>query len=210
MPQADRIKRWESSELIKILSFLNHNFDLWYKNRQDACVEAVKAANIDRDGKSVYNKVHSMIKAMEHFLRTHKKPRTCFIIRENRIVRGLVKKICQKTKERNEREQNQNQNRNNIGNIEMAANNTQSTIARTSQNRVNVPQVPFTIETIDEIYKEQIKRVTRSMLISKEMIETRNREIRDLYEQISQHRSELINLIEKANDKLEKLKMFPN
>ncbi len=42
MPQADRIKRWETSELIEILYFLN-NFELWYKSHQDACVEAVKA-----------------------------------------------------------------------------------------------------------------------------------------------------------------------
>ncbi|GES79994.1 hypothetical protein GLOIN_2v1848242 [Rhizophagus clarus] len=208
MPQADRIKRWESSELIKILSFLNNNFDLWYKNRQDACVEAVKAVNINRDGKSVYNKVHSMIKAMEHFLRTRRRPKTCFIIRENRIIRGLVKQICQKTKERNEGEQNQDHN--NVDDVEMTANDNQSTITSEPRNRVNIPHMPFTIETIDEIYNEQIKRVNHSMLISKEMIETRNREIRDLYEQISQRRSELINLIEKTNDKLEKLKMFPN
>lgn len=116
MPQADRIKRWESSELIKILTFLNNNFGLWYKSHQDACVEAVKAVNINRDGKSVYNKVHSMIKAMEHFLKTHRKPRTCYIIRENRVIRGLVKEICYKTKERNGRE---NPNRNNYDDIEI-------------------------------------------------------------------------------------------
>lgn len=68
--------------------------------------------------------------------------------------------------------------------------------------------MPFSMETIDEIYNEQIKRIDRSMLISKKLIETRNREIRDLYEQISKRRTELIELIEKANNKLEMLKVF--
>ncbi|PKY54831.1 hypothetical protein RhiirA4_502575 [Rhizophagus irregularis] len=205
MPQADRIKRWETSELIKILTFLNKNFNLWYKNHQDACVEAVKAVNINRDGKSVYNKVHSMIKAMEHFLRTRRKPKTCYIIRENKTIRGLVKEICYKTRERNGRE---NQDRNNDGDIEMATNNNQPTITRTSQNRINVPRMPFSIETIDEIYNEQIKRIDRSAVISKNLIEVRNREVRDLHEQISKRRTELIELIEKANNELQMLRVF--
>jgi hypothetical protein len=122
MPQADRIKRWESSELIKILKFLNNNFDLWYKSHQDACVEAVKAVNINRDSKSVYNKVHAMIKAMDNFLKTRKKPKNCSIIRENRIIRGLVKEICCKTRERKQNQERDNDGNNgNIGNIEISA-----------------------------------------------------------------------------------------
>lgn len=68
--------------------------------------------------------------------------------------------------------------------------------------------MPFSIETIDEVYNEQIKRIDRSAVISKNLIEVRNREVRDLYEQISKRRTELIELIEKANNKLQMLRVF--
>ncbi|PKK78845.1 hypothetical protein RhiirC2_728656 [Rhizophagus irregularis] len=90
----------------------------------------------------------------------------------------------------------------------MATNNNQPTITRTSQNRINVPRMPFSIETIDEIYNEQIKRIDRSAVISKNLIEVRNREVRDLYEQISKRRTELIELIEEANNKLQMLRVL--
>ncbi len=59
--------------------------------------------------------------------------------------------------------------------------------------------MPFSIETIDELQKIDRNR---------EKIEIRNREVRDLYEQISRHRTELINLIGKANNKLEMFRGF--
>jgi hypothetical protein len=68
--------------------------------------------------------------------------------------------------------------------------------------------MPFSIETIDKVYDEQIKKIDYSMLKYKEMIETRNRELRELYKQIFQQRAELIKLIEKANNKLEMLRIF--
>lgn len=68
--------------------------------------------------------------------------------------------------------------------------------------------MPFSIETIDEIYNEQIKRIDRSAVISKNLIEVRNREVRDLYEQISKRRTELIELIEEANNKLQMLRVL--
>ncbi len=81
-----------------------------------------KGLNIQRDGKSVYNKVHNLIKAMNHFLRTRRKPKTCHIIHENKIIRSLVRKICDKTKERDDgREENEGTTRDfrGHGNINM-------------------------------------------------------------------------------------------
>lgn len=47
-------------------------------------------------------------------------------------------------------------------------------------NQIELSQMPFSIETVDKIYNEQIKN-----------LKTRNREIRNLYEQVSQRHSEL-------------------
>ncbi|RIA81391.1 hypothetical protein C1645_824779 [Glomus cerebriforme] len=142
---------------------------------------------------------------MEYTLRMRRKS-TCAIIQENKTVRDLVKDICKKAKERDEKERNQEiiRKRKSDGS-KIATNINNATKASVSQM---VPPIPFSIETIDEIYNEQVQKVDRLIVMSRETLEGRNREIRDLYKQISQRRSELIKLIEKANYKLEMLKEF--
>ena len=66
----------------------------------------------------------------------------------------------------------------------------------------------FSIEAVDNLCSEQIQKVDRTMTKFREEIETRNKEVRDLHVQISQRRTELIKLINKANNKLEMLKGF--
>jgi hypothetical protein len=78
----------------------------------------------------------------------------------------------------------------------------------TTTNQINVPQIPFTIETIDNIYNEQIQNYDKLVKINRDMIVKRNKEVHELHEQISRRRTELINLIQKANSKLEELKKF--
>lgn len=63
----------------------------------------------------------------------------------------------------------------------------------------------FTIETIDKVYNEQIQNYDRLIVINRDMIEKRNKEVRELYEQISRRQAELIKLIQKANSKLDEL-----
>jgi hypothetical protein len=100
--------RWESSEIIKILSFINSNIDIWCTNHLDASVKAIKATNNNkRDSKSVYNKVHSLIKAYEEFTTNNKKAPTCAIIWDDSKVHDLVRKIYNKIKERKKRDDNQ-------------------------------------------------------------------------------------------------------
>jgi hypothetical protein len=65
--------------------------------------------------------------------------------------------------------------------------------------------LPFTIETIDKVYNEQVQNYDRLIVINRDMIEKRNKEVRELYEQISRRQAELIKLIQKANSKLDEL-----
>ncbi|RIA81388.1 hypothetical protein C1645_790546 [Glomus cerebriforme] len=195
MPQVDKQRlRWKTLEIFKVLRFLEKNFDLWYENHQDACVKAIEVTGIDRDSNSVYRKIQTMIKDMDYTLRTRRKS-TCAIIRENKTIRDLLKNICEKSKERDEKEI-KSSGGTNINN---------ATEVSTSQM---VPPIPFSIETVDKVYNEQVQKVDRLIVMSREMLEGRNKEIRDLYKQISQRRSELIKLIEKANHKLEMMKNF--
>ncbi|CAG8574517.1 2411_t:CDS:2 [Rhizophagus irregularis] len=78
-------------------------------------------------------------------------------------------------------------------------------INTTTTNQIDVPQLPFTIETIDKVYNEQVQNYDRLIVINRDMIEKRNKEVRELYEQISRRQAELIKLIQKANNKLDEL-----
>ncbi|RIA89519.1 hypothetical protein C1645_824771, partial [Glomus cerebriforme] len=70
MPPRDSLRRWENEDIIKVFKFLNENFDLWYKSPYVACVKAKEATNVVRNEKSIYNKVHALIKPMNEFLET--------------------------------------------------------------------------------------------------------------------------------------------
>jgi hypothetical protein len=65
MPQADRMQPWSTTEIIKVLRFIDTNFETWHQNHLKACERAITFHNISRDPKSVYNKVHNMMKTMD-------------------------------------------------------------------------------------------------------------------------------------------------
>ncbi|CAB4440359.1 unnamed protein product [Rhizophagus irregularis] len=208
MPRPEKPRRWESSEIVVVLNYLYDNFDTWYDSPYVACAEAIMATNVKRGGSSVYGKVHNMIRIMDDYLRTGKKnSNTCDILWQNKKVRDLIKEMCYKNTERKRKDETTKNRKKSISKaITTVTTEASTTTSPTSQ--IDVPQMPFSIETIDEIYNEQIKKVENLVLKSKETIETRNQEIRDLYEQISHRRSELIELIEMANNKLNDLKDF--
>jgi hypothetical protein len=110
MPRADKMKRWNYSELVKVLKFLNNNFDKWYESHLEACASASESANIDRDVASVYSKVHSLIKDMESSIEADRSP-TCTILLQSKKINKLVRTIYIKTKERNEIEKIQEKKR---------------------------------------------------------------------------------------------------
>jgi hypothetical protein len=85
---------------MEILKYINDNFDSWYENRSVACIKAVEFAKIERDPKAVYSKVHAMIKIMEDYNKTKKKPNDPMW--EDKKFLLLLKKICEKSKERKE------------------------------------------------------------------------------------------------------------
>lgn len=80
----------------------------------------------------------------------------------------------------------------------------------TSQLKIEVPQLPFSVDTIDSLRSEQILKTERHarelVALSKESIDARHKEVRELTGKISQHQIELEKMIKEANDKLEKLK----
>ena len=84
--------------------------------------------------------------------------------------------------------------------------------ASTSRIDVDIPQLSISIDAVDNLYNDQILKVERRarelMILSKETIDTRYKEVCDLTRKISQYQSELKKMIEDANDKLEKLKDF--
>ncbi|GES80002.1 hypothetical protein GLOIN_2v1722794 [Rhizophagus clarus] len=102
MPR-DKPKRWEVQETIKVLMFLNGNFELWYKTPFVACVRAIEATNIMREGKQVYNKVHGLIQDMEKYLDTGKKANNA-IIWENQEIHNLVRNLCVNAREKKRNE----------------------------------------------------------------------------------------------------------
>src|SRR5438046_3163721 len=95
MPQADRMQPWTVQELTKVLKFLDENFDLWHKNHLKACERAIKTFDIDRDAKSVYNKVHNMIKSMDD---KNKRKQNVFF--NSRNIMNSLKSIRSKSDEK--------------------------------------------------------------------------------------------------------------
>src|SRR6266480_755597 len=102
MPRADKIKRWTPTEVTDILRYINENFDEWCENRNTACTKATEAAGIDRDPKAVYNKVHNMLKTVENFHKTKKRPNDPMW--EDNKIWNLLKKVYERLKERKEEE----------------------------------------------------------------------------------------------------------
>lgn len=102
MPRADKSNFWSSTDLIKVLEFINDNFDEYYKNHRKTCNEAIKATKIGRNGKSVCNKIFNLNRNMMISEFKSSEP-TSRSIRESKEIRRLVSEIYNKTnaKEKN-------------------------------------------------------------------------------------------------------------
>ncbi|PKY55022.1 hypothetical protein RhiirA4_410256 [Rhizophagus irregularis] len=190
MPRADRMKRWDYTELVKVLKFLNNNFNKWFENHMEACTAASKNTNIDRDASSIYSKVHTLIKDMENSIEADRSP-TCNILRESKKISKLVRKICIKTRERTERTQIKESQ-------EKKINRKITTAGETSTNQMGSFQMPIVIEEVKTLCNERIQG-----------IETKRKE--DI-EKISQIQSEMIETLMDANNKInnkcEELKQY--
>ncbi|CAG8574413.1 2405_t:CDS:2, partial [Rhizophagus irregularis] len=134
---------WPSSELIKVLEFINDNFDEYCKNRRKICNEAVKATNICRNGKSVYNKLFNLIRNMMISEFKSSEP-TSRSIKEN-------KEIHRKS---DDTKMNLDDDKVTIG-------------AFTGQM-----DMFFSIENVNEFCEEKIQNVNHYATISKEIVES--------------------------------------
>jgi len=105
MPR-DQPVRWESQELILVLNYLNNNFEKWYTSHINTCIKAIEATGSKRDAKSIYNKIHSLIRAMEDFLKTGKKSTTNAIIWEDSNIHTLVRNLYSKAQEKKKQDKN--------------------------------------------------------------------------------------------------------
>ncbi|CAB4444433.1 unnamed protein product [Rhizophagus irregularis] len=176
--------RWKPLELLGVLTFLNDNFDLWRENHQKACSDAIKETNINRNEQAIYTKINSMIKALEEYFETGRKSNSCSAMR------------------RKKESEKETPNCTSDGDDVVMNNNTMTTI------NIDVPQIPFTIDIVDKIYNEQIQNYDRLVEINRNIIKKKNKEVRDLHEQITHRQTELIELIQKANNILDELKKF--
>ncbi|RIA89522.1 hypothetical protein C1645_738595 [Glomus cerebriforme] len=204
----DQTLRWKSSEIVPVLKFLNENFDMWYINHRGACVKAIEATNIIRDAKSIYNKVHSLIRAMQENIKTGKKSSANAIIWEDEEIHDLVKKICEKTQERKNRD------------------NRMSDSDDTTSNIDEVSSVPFSTEAVEKLYEEKLQYINqqRTKLIETVAIanstfqksnvpipyslDTIEDSCNEKTNQVKQLRTELLQTIEVLNKKYEMLKNF--
>ncbi|RGB35084.1 hypothetical protein C1646_700429 [Rhizophagus diaphanus] len=200
MPRADRMKRWDYTELVEVLKFLNNNFNKWFENHMEACTAASENTNIDRDASSIYSKVHTLIKDMENSIEADRSP-TCNILRESKKISKLVKKICIKTKERTQIKESQEKKRNRKSGGDFKVNietNQVTTAGETSTNQMGSFQMPIVIEEVKTLCNERIQG-----------IETKRKE--DI-EKISQIQSEMIETLMDANNKInnkcEELKQY--
>ncbi|GBB99824.1 hypothetical protein RclHR1_36490001 [Rhizophagus clarus] len=202
--------RWKHLELLGVLSYLTTNFDLWQENHLKACNMAIRETNINRDDKALYNKIYSMIKAMEDYHKEGKKsPSYAFMWEEDSKIYGLVKdmydKTVEKKNEKNQETSNRTSDGDGDGNSDVIMKDKDSTTTTNSYSNF-VPQIPFTMEMVEKVYNQQIQNYDRLIEINREIIEKRHKEVRDLYEQISKRQTDLVKLIELANSKLEDLK----
>ncbi|RGB35083.1 hypothetical protein C1646_742460 [Rhizophagus diaphanus] len=90
-------KSWKTTEIIKVLEFINENFSLWCKNRKNACTKVAKVHNLDRDANSIYNMVNKLLQA----IKKPKKRKACKTLKRRKIS-SLVKEINKKTKDLDE------------------------------------------------------------------------------------------------------------
>ncbi|GBB98868.1 hypothetical protein RclHR1_33450002 [Rhizophagus clarus] len=211
--------RWSPDEHIRILSFLDNNFEMWHSSRLDACAKAIEATNNQRDAKTVYNKIRVLIKSMEVFRRTGEKPNTCAVIWDNQRIQDLVESIYNKIEDKKDKNQN---NEDCITNDESDA----STIRTDTDD--NVPQqMLFSAEVANKLYREKVDQITQNRaIVIKQIEETNNTfeetkvnlplctndDIISIFEkkiqEITKYRDELLSIVKGINNKCEEMKKF--
>uniref|UniRef100_U9UNZ6 Uncharacterized protein n=1 Tax=Rhizophagus irregularis (strain DAOM 181602 / DAOM 197198 / MUCL 43194) TaxID=747089 RepID=U9UNZ6_RHIID len=177
-------KSWKTTEIIKVLEFINENFSLWCKHRINACTKVAKVHNLDRDAKSIYSMVNKLLQA----IKTPKRRKACKTLKRRKIS-SLVKEINKKTEvldeglddkckgkkkitSDNKQKITTNSNTNmttnaNQKSASQAATTSASQIATTFANQVpntSASQVPTTstsqiTSVIEGVYKEKVKQI---------------------------------------------------
>ena len=224
MPR-DQPVRWESSELISVLNYINNNIDLWYSSHINACIKAIEATGSRRDAKSIYNKVHSLVSTMEDFIKTGKKSSTNAIIWDDSTIHDLVRYIYSKTQEKKKEEKNQsNKNRasDGDGDIEMSdryvdynkMENVKSIVLNFDESSKIYIYYEFFIDIYDllSFSTDQVTTESSSQMVvngNGSQVPFSTDAVIDLYDekiqQIDQLRSELSETVKNANSAFAKL-----
>ncbi|RIA89524.1 hypothetical protein C1645_806215 [Glomus cerebriforme] len=211
--------RWEPQELIGILRFIKNHFNAWHKNKLDACNMAIQATSSSRDAKSVYSKVHNLLKPVRELLKTGKKSTNCTIVWENRTIHGLLREII---------EQEKNYVQNQETNSHVSDGDVEMMIIDDVDDEVTTEETSmlFSTELVNSLYEKKIQEIeqNKSKLIettattnnafknsnipSPYSIDIIDRSYFEKNRQASELRSELIKTIEIANKIYEKLKNF--
>ncbi|CAB4389439.1 hypothetical protein RhiirA5_476567 [Rhizophagus irregularis] len=206
--------RWSSNELIGILDFLDNNFEMWRTNRVNASTKAIEATNNKRDARSVYNKIHVLIKSMEVYHKTGEKSNTGTVIWSNKRIQELVENIYIKTKEKSEENQE----------IEVDDNNSDASTIRTEMDD---EPAPYSTEAINKLYSEKLIQLSQTRSTVMKTIEETNNTFEvskvnlllyskeaaiDIFdkkiEEITKLRDELSYIINDINNKYEQMKNF--
>ncbi|EXX60736.1 hypothetical protein RhiirA5_357620 [Rhizophagus irregularis] len=211
--------RWKPLELIGVLTYLNNNFELWCANHRNACNMAIRETNINRDEKATYAKIYNLIRAMEEFHQSGRKPSSYNVMWEDKNIYDLVEKMYNKSKMKQESEKGKEITVDD--DIEMSISDDQTNIDIMSQSIA-----PLSIEAVNKLCDEKINQVYENQALVIKKIEEAN----DTFEKsnvkifysaeraksicdeklskIGQLRSELIEMINIANAKYEELKNF--
>ncbi|PKY55018.1 hypothetical protein RhiirA4_410244 [Rhizophagus irregularis] len=211
--------RWKPLELIGILTYLNDNFELWCANHRNACNMAIRETNINRDEKATYAKIYNLIRAMEEFHQSGRKPSSYNVMWDDKNIYDLVEKMYNKSKMKQESEKGKVITVDD--DIEMSISDDQTNIEIMSQSIA-----PLSIEAVNKLCDEKINQVYENQALVIKKIEEAN----DTFEKsnvkiyysaeraksicdeklskIVQLRSELTEMINSANVKYEELKNF--
>ncbi|CAB5383629.1 unnamed protein product [Rhizophagus irregularis] len=185
-------RRWTSSDLIEVLTFINDNVDLWNESPLNACNKAIEATNINRDSTSVCMKIHSLIRAVSEYLETGKKSRASAIIWEEKIIYELVMKIYNKTREITKDEKSEDDNE--INSLAKYDNKT--------KNRKKIEEIYIKTEKKSE-KKDKVKKKSEEKIV--EMV---NEVFRNSIDQvIKQSEEKIVEIRKKYDEELAKVEI---
>ncbi|PKY55019.1 hypothetical protein RhiirA4_410245 [Rhizophagus irregularis] len=185
---------------------------MWRTNRVNASTKAIEATNNKRDARSVYNKIHVLIKSMEVYHKTGEKSNTGTVIWSNKRIQELVENIYNKTKEKSEENQE----------IEVDDNNSDASTIRTEMDD---EPAPYSTEAINKLYSEKLNQLSQNRSTIMKTIEETNNTLSkvnivfctkeaaiDIFdkkiEEITKLRDELSYIINDINNKYEQMKSF--